>query len=69
MPGVDHDADADGPTSRSWWVTVAALAALALLILTRGVVTMLVGVFGLVLIGLAVGGVVALARVLRGSPV
>ena len=63
------DADAAGPTSRSWWITVAAIAALALLILTRGVITMLVGVLGLVVIGLIVGSVVAVARVLRGNPV
>jgi hypothetical protein len=54
MPGVEYDGDTAAPKRRSEWLVVAALAAVVLLVWTRGVVTLLVVALAAVLIGLVV---------------
>ena len=41
MPAVEYDSDASAPRSRSQWIVGAVVAAVVLLVLTRGVVTLL----------------------------
>ena len=66
MPGVEFDGDATAPSSKSRWVVIGALLAVALLIFTRGVVTLLVLGLLVVLVGLVVGVGYALFNAVKG---
>ena len=55
MPAIEYDGDASAPRGRSQWIAGAAVAALALLIFTRGLVTLLVVVLAMVVIGVVAG--------------
>ena len=67
MPGVEFDADTNAPTSRSKWVAVAAIAAVVLLVMTRGVVSLLVLGLLAVLVGLVIGVGYSLFEAVRGK--
>ena len=67
MPGVEFDGDATAPSSKSRWLAVGALLAVALLIFTRGVVTLLVLGLLFVLVGLVVGVGYALFNAVKGK--
>ena len=66
MPGVEYDGDASAPRSRSQWVAGAAVAAVLLLVLTRGVVTLLVLTLALVVIGVLAGLGYTIVKAARG---
>lgn len=67
MPAVEYDGDAAAPNRRSTWIVVAALAAVAVLVLTRGVVTLLVLAWLAVTVGVLVGLAYAAARAFGGA--
>ena len=67
MPGVEYDGDDAAPRSRSQWIVIGALVAVALLVLTRGVVTLLVLGLLAVVIGLVVGVAYAMFQAVRGK--
>ena len=66
MPGVEYDGDDAAPRSRSQWFVIGGLAAVALLVMTRGVVTLLVFALLAVLVGLVIGVGVAAVKAVRG---
>ena len=68
MPGVEYDGDASAPRSRSQWIAGAGLAAVALLVLTRGVVTLLVLLLAVVVIGVVAGLGYTIVKAARGRP-
>ena len=67
MPGVEYDGDDAAPRSRSQWLVIGALVAVALLVFTRGVVTLLVLGLLAVLVGLVVGLGYAVFKAVRGK--
>ena len=66
MPGVEYDDDASAPRSRSQWIAGAAVAAVVLLVLTRGVVTLLVLALVLVVVGVLAGLGYSIVKAARG---
>jgi hypothetical protein len=66
---VDYDGDAAAPNSRSVWLVVAGLAAVAFVIVTQGVVAVLVLGLVAVLIGLLVGIAWSIVQAARGRRV
>ena len=67
MPGVEFDGDANAPSSRSRWIAIAVIAAVVLLVMTRGVVSLLVLGLLAVLVGLVIGVAYALFTAIRGK--
>jgi hypothetical protein len=67
MPGVEYDGDDAAPRSPSRWLVIGALVAVALLVFTRGVVTLLVLGLVAVLAGLVVGLGYATIKAVRGK--
>ena len=65
MPGVEYDGDDAAPRSRSQWLVIGGLAAVALLVFTRSVVSLLVLMLLAVLVGLVIGGGYAMVRSMR----
>jgi drug/metabolite transporter (DMT)-like permease len=68
MPGVEYDGDDAAPRSRSQWLVLAGLAAVALLVFTRGVVSLLVLTLLAVLVGLVIGAGYAIVTSMRNRP-
>jgi hypothetical protein len=66
---VDYDDAAAAPNSRSVWLVVAGLAAVALVIYTQGVVAVLVLALVIVLVGLLVGFGWSIVQAARGRAV
>ena len=64
---MEYDGDASAPRGRSQWIAGAALAAVVLLIFTRGVVTVLVLALALVVVGVVAGLGYTLVTAMRGK--
>lgn len=67
MSGIEYDGEASGPSRRSQWFVVGGLAAVVLVVVTRGVVAVLVLALVAVLVAVVVGLAAAAVRALRGG--
>jgi uncharacterized membrane protein YdbT with pleckstrin-like domain len=67
MPGVEYDTDEARPRSRSQWYLIAGLVAVVLLVMTRGVVSLLVLGLVALIVGLVVGFAYTAVKAVRGK--
>ena len=62
---VEYDGDSQAPRSRSVWLVVAGLAAVAFVVMTQGVVALLALGLVVVLVGLVIGFGVSIGKAVR----